>query len=149
MTGYEICMILFEQELLDNEDGRKELLISGSITPYELVTDSIRNLEITPAQLALDPCTGSSVVTDPNTGEVLAMVTYPGFDDNKMANSVDADYFNKINNDLSLPLYNNATQLRTAPGSTFKPVTAAAGLNEQVITLDTFIFDKFKWRKRS
>ena len=140
VTGYEICMILFEQELLDNEDGRKELLISGSITPYELVTDSIRNLEITPAQLALDPCTGSSVVTDPNTGEVLAMVTYPGFDDNKMANSVDADYFNKINNDLSLPLYNNATQQRTAPGSTFKPVSTTAGLEEGVITTGEIIY---------
>ena len=67
------------------------------------------------------------------------MVTYPGFDDNMMANSVDADYFNKINNDLSLPLYNNATQQRTAPGSTFKPISTTAGLEEGVISTGEII----------
>lgn len=139
VTGYQICMILFEQDLLSDEDGMKEMLISGSATPYELITEKIKALEITPAQLALDPCTGSSVVTNPNNGEVLAMVTYPGYDDNKMANSVDAEYFNKINNDLSLPLYNNATQQRTAPGSTFKPLSTTAGLEEGVITTGEII----------
>lgn len=139
VSGYQICMILFEQELLSDEDGMKEMLISGSVTPYELITEKIKALEITPAQLALDPCTGSSVVTNPNNGEVLAMVTYPGYDDNKMANSVDAEYFNKINNDLSLPLYNNATQQRTAPGSTFKPLSTTAGLEEGVITTGEII----------
>ncbi len=139
ITGFQICMILFEQELITDEDGSREMLVSGTITPYELMTGCIKNLQITPAQLALDPCTGSSVVTDPDTGEVLAMVTYPGFDDNMMANSVDADYFNKINNDLSLPLYNNATQQRTAPGSTFKPISTTAGLEEGVITTGEII----------
>ncbi|MBQ7584355.1 MAG: penicillin-binding protein [Lachnospiraceae bacterium] len=139
VTGYQICMILFEQDLISNEDGRKEMLESGSTTPYELMTDCVKRLEITPAQLALDPCTGSSVVTNPDNGEVLAMVTYPGYDDNMMANSVDADYFNKINNDLSLPLYNNATQQRTAPGSTFKPISTTAGLEEGVITTGEII----------
>lgn len=139
ITGFQICMILFEQELIKDDDGSREMLVSGTITPYELMTGCIKNLQITPAQLALDPCTGSSVVTDPDTGEVLAMVTYPGFDDNMMANSVDADYFNKINNDLSLPLYNNATQQRTAPGSTFKPISTTAGLEEGVITTGEII----------
>lgn len=139
ITGFQICMILFEQELITDDDGSREMLVSGTITPYELMTGCIKNLQITPAQLALDPCTGSSVVTDPDTGEVLAMVTYPGFDDNMMANSVDADYFNKINNDLSLPLYNNATQQRTAPGSTFKPISTTAGLEEGVITTGEII----------
>lgn len=139
ITGYQICMILFEQGILDNENNEMESLQSGLITPYQLMTGCIKDLKITPAQLALDPCTGSSVVTDPWSGEVLAMVTYPGFDDNMMANSVDADYFNKINNDLSLPLYNNATQQRTAPGSTFKPISTTAGLEEHVITTGEII----------
>ena len=135
INGLQICMILYEQGILEDKEGVKEGLLNGTVTPYQMITGSIRSLEITPAQLALDPCTGSSVITDPATGEVLAMVTYPGFDDNKMANSVDADYFNKINNDLSLPLYNNATQQRTAPGSTFKPISTTAGLEEGVINI--------------
>ncbi len=135
INGMQICMILYEQGILEDKDGMKEGLLNGTVTPYQMITGSIRSLDITPAQLALDPCTGSSVITDPNSGEVLAMVTYPGFDDNKMANSVDADYFNKINNDLSLPLYNNATQQRTAPGSTFKPISTTAGLEEGVINV--------------
>ncbi|MBQ9360356.1 MAG: penicillin-binding protein [Lachnospiraceae bacterium] len=139
ITGYQICMILFEQDIISDESGARENMINGEITPYQLMTSLVKNLEITPAQLALDPCTGSSVVTDPMSGEVLAMVTYPGFDDNMMANSVDADYFNKINNDLSLPLYNNATQQRTAPGSTFKPISTTAGLEEGVITTGEII----------
>ena len=53
----------------------------------------------------------------------------------EMANGVDADYFNALQNDKSMPLYNYATQQRTAPGSTFKLVSATAGLAENVITV--------------
>ncbi len=147
ITGLQICMVLYEQDILHDVEGASAALLSGEVTPYQLMTGSIKSLDITPAQLALDPCTGSSVVTDPNTGEVLAMVTYPGFDDNMMANSVDADYFNKINNDLSLPLYNNATQQRTAPGSTFKPISTTAGLEEGVITPGEIIVCEGKFEK--
>lgn len=139
ITGYQICMILMEQGIIGDDDGKFESLENGEVTPYQFMLSIIKDLEITPSQLALDPCTGSSVVTDPSSGEVLAMVTYPGFDDNMMANSVDADYFNKINNDLSLPLYNNATQQRTAPGSTFKPISTTAGLEEGVISTGEII----------
>ncbi len=48
--------------------------------------------EITPAQLALDPCTGSCVITDVNTGEVRALVSYPGYDNNMLANGVLEEY---------------------------------------------------------
>ena len=78
--------------------------------------------EITPAQLALDPCSASAVITDVNTGEVRALVTYPSYDNNKFSGTVDAEYYNKLNNDQSLPLFNNATQAQKAPGSTFKPI---------------------------
>ena len=107
--------------------------------------EKIKNLEITPAQLALDPCSGSCVISDPNTGNILALVSYPGYDNNKLANTVDADYFNSLNSDLSLPLYNYATQQRTAPGSTFKMISATAGLAEHVITTTEQINDLGKY----
>ena len=64
---------------------------------------------------------------DTNTGELLACVTYPGYDTNRLANTMDSDYYSYLNQNLSNPLYNHATQQRTAPGSTFKMVTATRG----------------------
>ena len=48
---------------------------------------------------------------------------------------MDAEYYNKLNNDMSLPLFNNATQAQKAPGSTFKPIMAVAALEEKAIGL--------------
>lgn len=92
-------------------------------------------MELTPAQLALDPCTAGCVVTDVRTGEIRALVSYPSYDNNRMSGSVDAAYFAKLQSDMSNPLYNNATQAIKAPGSTFKPITAIAALEEGVISL--------------
>ena len=76
------------------------------------------------------------MITDVNTGEVRALVTYPSYDNNKFSGTVDAEYYNKLNNDQSLPLFNNATQAQKAPGSTFKPIIAVAALEEGVIGLN-------------
>ena len=75
------------------------------------------------------------VITDVNTVDVIAMVTYPGYDNNKMANSIDAEYYAKLTTDKSQPQLNFATQYKAAPGSTFKMVSATAGLMEGVISL--------------
>lgn len=58
---------------------------------WDLMLHKISSLEITPAQLALDPCSGSVVITDPSTGETLACVSYPGYDNNRLANNMDTD----------------------------------------------------------
>ena len=134
LTGRQICQLLLEQnvvEIPEDELGRFE---AGNETAYLFMRNRIENLDITPAQLALDPHSGSIVVTDVNTGDVLALVSYPSYDNNKMANGVNAAYFASLNNDLSKPLLNYATQQRTAPGSTFKIASATAGLTEGIIT---------------
>jgi penicillin-binding protein 2 len=87
------------------------------------------------------------VITNVNTGEVLALVTYPGYDNNRLANSIDADYYNELLNDLSLPLVNRATQQKTAPGSTFKAITAIAGLEEGKISTSELITDRVLFDK--
>ena len=94
------------------------------MSAYNFMYEKIRNIEITPAQLALDPCSGSVVITDPETGQVRAMVSYPSYDNNRLANGIDSDYYASLNSDKSSPMLNRATQTRTAPGSTFKPVSA-------------------------
>ena len=135
ITGQELCLALFDQGVLEyNEQEIAELKATGDA--YSFLIKKISNLEITPAQLALAPCNAGVVVTDDKTGEVLALVSYPGYDNNQIGDSA---YLNQLQNDLSLPLYNNATQTSKAPGSTFKPITAVAALEEHVITTEDTI----------
>jgi len=134
LSGTEICLLLFDQGVLEYNEEDIQKLKSGAVSAYKFMEAKIRSLEITPAMLALEPCSGSIVVTDVNTGNVLAMVTYPSYDNNKLANKVDPDYYEWLYTDKSLPWMNRPTMQLTAPGSTFKMVTSIAGLEEGVIT---------------
>lgn len=147
LTGRQICELLLEQNIVEPSEEEIVQFEAGAVTPYAFIRNRIEQLDLTPSQLALDPYSGSIVVTDVNAGEVRAMASYPSYDNNRMANGVDAAYFAALRNDLSRPMLNYATQQRTAPGSTFKPVSATAGLMEGVITLTETIncvglFDK-------
>lgn len=133
ISGKMICNVLCEQEIIVVDEEEVHALNSGKKTAYQFMVDRITNIDITPAQLALDPCSGSMVITDVNNGDVLALVSYPSYDNNQMANGVDAKYFSSILADKTTPLYNYATQQRTAPGSTYKMVSATAALTEGVV----------------
>lgn len=141
----DLCMALFDQGVLREDTKSYQSLEDGSsTTAYRFIRAKIQSLEITPAQLALDPCSGAVTLIDPTTGEVRAMVSYPGYDTNRIS---DSSYYYKLSQDESHPLYSTATQTRTAPGSTFKMVSTIAGLTEKVIDTDTLIdctgvFDK-------
>lgn len=135
ITGQELCLALYDQGVLtDNGQDAAELRATGDA--YAFLIRKLSTLEITPAQLALSPCNAGVVVTNDKTGEVLALVSYPGYDNNRIG---DGTYFSQLQADLSLPLYNNATQTRKAPGSTFKPITAVAALEEHAVTTDETI----------
>ncbi len=147
ITGRQICELLMEQYVVEPPEEEIAQFRAGAVTPYAFMRNRIEQLDLTPAQLALDPHSGSIVVTDVNTGDVRAIASYPSYDNNRMANGVDAAYFASLKSDLSSPMLNYATQQRTAPGSTFKPISATAGLLEGVITLSETIscvgiFDK-------
>lgn len=148
IDGTQLCLILYDQKVLTYDETTVNALSSGSMSSFTFLKEKIKDLEITPAQLALDPCSGSCVITDVKTGEILACVSYPGYDNNRLANTVDADYYSLLNEDLSLPLYDYATQQKTAPGSTFKMVTASAGLTDGYLSStteqidDLGVFDK-------
>jgi penicillin-binding protein 2 len=129
-----LCIILFDQGVLDYDADTVSGLKNGTVSAYDFIMKKINNIEITPAQLALEPCTGSCILTDSDTGEILALVSYPGYDNNRLANGVDEEYYESLRTDRSKPLWNYATQERTAPGSTFKMVTSTAGLAENIIT---------------
>lgn len=139
ITGRQICMMLYEQGILEYDEDQYNRLNSGEFGAYDFIRGKIETLDITPGQLALEPCTGSLVMTDTRTGEVLACVSYPGYDNNRLANAMDSNYYNKLVTDQARPFYNNATQEKTAPGSTYKPLSAVAGLTEGVIETGTYL----------
>ncbi len=96
-----------------------------------------RSLE---AGLARDHKTaGATVVIDPRTGEVLAMVSLPGYDTNLFTHGISQADYSKLLNDPDHPLLNRAIAGQYPPGSTFKMVTATAALQEGKITAQTLL----------
>ncbi len=71
---------------------------------------------------------GSIIVMDPHTGEVLAMVSRPGFDPNRIA-SGDLNYYNQLVKDPDQPLLERPIQATYVPGSTYKTMTLMAALD--------------------
>ncbi len=134
-----LCRLLFDQGVLEMDEEAYNGLKDGSLYAYDFIMEKIYTLELKPSQLALAPCSGSLVIVDPNNGNTLACVTYPGYDNNRLANDMDEEYFEQLTLDKSSPFYNKATQELTAPGSTYKMVTAVAGVQEGVITVDEAI----------
>ena len=139
ISGQELCLVLYDQGVLSKEDDAYEGLASGATNAYDFMINKIWKLEIEPAQLALMPCSASAVITDVNTGEVLACVSYPGYDNNRLANNMDTEYYTSLSLDQSSPFFNKATQQATAPGSTLKPLSTIAGMMEGVIDDGTYI----------
>ena len=133
ITGNQVCLLLFDQNILNFDENMYQKLSNGTYSPYSFMMEQIETLNITPAQIALTPCSASCTIVDPNTGKVLAMVSYPSYDNNIFSGSIDSKYWKQLSEDLSSPLYSRATKMRTAPGSTFKMLCAITGIEEGVI----------------
>ncbi|HEV2414697.1 MAG TPA: penicillin-binding protein 2 [Candidatus Dormibacteraeota bacterium] len=82
---------------------------------------------------------GASVVMDPTSGEVLAMVSLPGYDTNLFTHGISQADYSRLLDDPNKPLLNRAIAGQYAPGSTFKMVTATAALQEGKITAQTLL----------
>ncbi|MBE5999248.1 MAG: penicillin-binding transpeptidase domain-containing protein [Eubacteriales bacterium] len=133
ISANQVCHLLLDQEIVDVSDEELESFESEwGESDFTFIYNRIRDMDLTPAQLHLYPSTASAVVTDPSSGDVLAMVSYPGYDTNRIN---DESYYRRLLEDPANPLLNYATQQLTAPGSTFKLVTATAALGEEVVDL--------------
>jgi len=77
---------------------------------------------------------GAAIAMNPKTGEILAMVQYPTYENNRLARIIPSYYYNQLANDPTHPLLNYAISTEYAPGSTFKLSTALGALNEGVVT---------------
>jgi len=98
------------------------------------------------AAVALEGKVGAAVALNPKTGEILAMVSKPSFDPNAFVSSLDPSYWAQIVNNRHDPLQNRCIGNRYPPGSTFKIVTAAAGLKHGVIAPADFVRCVGVWR---
>ena len=85
------------------------------------------------AELAMEDRRGAVVALDPRNGNVLAMVSRPAYDPNKFAGRIRSQDWEEIRDDPEYPMMNRAIQAQLAPGSTFKPIVALAGLAEGAI----------------
>lgn len=139
VSGREMCMLLYEQGYLEKDDYYNSLS-NWTLSASDYIRAAMNNKVLTPGTLGIAPSSGAAVLEDPNNGQLLALVSYPGYDTNKLSGTMDVDYYNKISRNASKPLLNWATQAQTMPGSTFKMATALVGLNKGIIDPYTQIY---------
>jgi penicillin-binding protein 2 len=124
-VGREIRTI----EEIDPEEGnRLQLTIDADV--QQAVVDGFRAFGFI----------GAAVVLDPQSGEVLAFTSLPGYDPNAFASGIDPATWTKLNTDSARPLTDRAIQGRYSPGSTFKMAVALAGLEENVVRPDFTVY---------
>ena len=90
---------------------------------------------------ALGDRRGAVVAINPLSGEVLALVSTPGFDTNLFVNGISYDDYNALRDSLDVPLFNRAIQGSYPPGSTIKPFMAMAGLKSGLVTPESTVAD--------
>ncbi len=94
-----------------------------------------------------DAKAGACVVMNVNSGEILAMASYPTYNPADFVGGISTENWNKYNNDEAHPLVDKAIQSSYSPGSTFKMITAIAGLESGVINTNTTINDTGRYTK--
>jgi len=125
-------------------DGQREVVVDNRGRERQLlgIKEAVpgRNLELTldldlqaVAELTLDGRKGAIVALDPRNGEVLAMVSRPTFDPNKFSVRIKSSDWKELLDNPDHPLLNRSIQAQFAPGSTFKPLMALAGLETGAI----------------
>lgn len=138
----QMVLILIEQGKITADEEYLAKIQNGTISPLSVILQKLESGELRPSDTALDPCTGSVVVSKVDSGEVLALVSYPSYDNNELVNNFNNEYYNQLLNDFATtPLINRPLREKKAPGSTFKMVSAIAALESGIVTPSTTIRD--------
>ena len=125
------------QTVVDNRGREREILGIKEARPgHNLQVTLDLDLQVV-AELALDGKRGAVVALNPQNGEILAMASRPNFDPNKFAVRIKSKDWRELTTDPGNPLLNRAIQAQWAPGSTFKPIVALAGLESGSVDEDT------------
>ncbi len=131
-------------DILMGVDGKRQVVVDNrgnhryrigekpAINGKDLMLTIDLDLQVV-AELAMDGKRGAVVALDPRNGEILAMVSRPTYDANSLSGRIRAEDWRVIVDDPFNPLLNRGIQAQLAPGSTFKPIVAIAGLEEGLI----------------
>lgn len=132
--GVKIVMVdVFNREKGSFEGGKYD---TASVLGKNLISSIDADLQEYGEQL-MQRKVGSIVAIQPQTGEILAMVSSPNYDPNLLVGRAKSKNFRKMVLDTLKPLFNRATMAKYPPGSTFKMVNGLIGLQEGVITPQT------------
>ena len=136
-------------ELLIGEDGARRVVVNSLGREIETIDERLptqgQQLQLTidfdlqrAAENAfnLEGFAGAAIALDPQSGDVLAIVSLPAYNPNDFALGIDGETWAALNSNVLRPLQNRALQGRYSPGSTFKLVVATAALEEGVVTPD-------------
>ncbi|HYK61961.1 MAG TPA: penicillin-binding protein 2 [Bryobacteraceae bacterium] len=138
-------------EILMGVDGQRRVVVDNMMHERAVLED----VEATPgqslqttldldlqavAELSMEDRKGAVVALDPRSGEILAMVSRPAFDPSIFAGHVRSKDWNELINNPDKPLMNRAIQAQFAPGSTFKPIVALAGLETGALEPSTMFY---------
>ena len=124
-------------KLTFDRDGRKtsERVVEPPVPGYNVVTTlDLRLQEIAEKALAAKAKRGAIVMTDPNTGDILAMASWPTYDPNEFIPSISAAKFKELQSDPNIPLLPRAYRSAYPPGSTFKVAVGIAALESGTVT---------------
>jgi penicillin-binding protein 2 len=89
----------------------------------------------------LQTISGVVIAMNPKTGEILALVSLPTYDNTRFARQIDGDYFIRIAQEAQTPLVDHATQSQYPPGSVWKLITSTGVLEEKVVPVDYKLYD--------
>jgi penicillin-binding protein 2 len=131
-------------DMLMGVDGQRRVVVDSVGREHQVLESAEatpgNNLQLTldldlqaVAELSIAGTRGAVVAIDPRSGEVLAMTSRPAFDPNAFAGRIRNDQWKELTDDPGNPLLNRAIQAQFAPGSTFKPIVALAGLESGAI----------------
>ena len=128
--------VKFNEKVLSEPESGKNLVLSIDLDLQNKIYDELKKrIE------EIGTKKGAAVALDPRTGQVLALVSYPSYDDNLFAKGILKEELDKIQNNSASPLFNRALSAQYPTGSTIKPFIASGVLQEKIISPDKKILD--------
>ncbi len=135
-------------DMLMGVDGQRQVMVDSRGNERQVIgtkeAKSGQRLQLTldldlqsVAELSMEGRQGAAIAINPQNGEILAMVSRPTFDPNKFTVRIRSKDWREYADDPDRPLFNRVIQAQLAPGSTFKPIMAVAGIDRGVIEEDT------------
>ena len=125
-----------EYKLTFDKDGRKtsEKLITPPVPGYNVITTlDVRLQELAEKALAAKAKRGGLVIVDPNSGDILALASWPTYDPNLFIPTISAERFKRLQDDPDIPLLPRAFRSSYPPGSTFKVAVGIAALESGAV----------------